>query len=167
MFVVVSSNGIPAYLSTVTGQGVVTTLHKGILGPSDVEQVESRTLWAQGPWRIGTRGHLHLHMGRNHAGDFYRVALSFSHRPGIALGGVHLHLAADSLFLLTAVGSLPGLFNGFAGVLDTNGFPSVGQPWVGIPNLGALRGLRIFGGAVTYDRQGVTGASCCWSTTLN
>lgn len=167
MFVVVSSNGIPAYLSTVTGQGVVTTLHKGIFGPSDVERVGSRTLWAQGPWRIGTRGHLHLNMGAGHAGDSFRVALSFSHRPGIALGGVHLHLAADNLFQLTAFGSIPGLFSGFAGVLDANGFPSVRQPWVGIPNLVALKGLRIFGGAVTYDRQGFTGASCCWGTTIN
>jgi len=167
MFVVVSSNGIPAYLSTVTGQGVVTTLHKGIFGPSDVERVGSRTLWAQGPWRIGTRGHLHLNMGPGHAGEFYRVALSFSHRPGIALGGVQLHLAADNLFLLTALGNRPGLFNHFVGILGANGFPSVQQPWVGIPNLAALRGLRIFGGAVTYDSKGFTGASCCWGTTLN
>jgi len=165
MVVVVTCCGIPAYLSTVTGMGVITTLHTGIFGPSDVELVGSRNLWAMGPWKVGTRCNLNLNMGRGSANDYYQVALSFSFKPGLSLGAVHLHLTPDDLFFMSARGSLPGLFNHFSGVLDVNGLPAV-RPSVDLPNLPALRGVRVYGGAVTYGKKGITAASNCWGITI-
>ena len=105
-------------------------------------------------------------MGARHVGDAYQIALSFSHRPGISLGVGHLHLAPDSLFFASARSSSAALFKHFSGVLNSAGQPSVRQPWVEIPSAARLRGLRIFGGAVTCRPSGVTGVTGCWGTTM-
>jgi len=157
----------PFHILFATGTGVITTLISGPLTPGWVEVAGSRPLWATGPWKVGSTGHLNLNMGAAHAGDFYRVALSLSHRPGIpfARAGVHLHLTPDVLFALTANGDVPGFTRGFAGRLDGGGRSPL-VPTVTIPNVPSLRGIRIFGGALTYNASGITGASNCWGISL-
>jgi len=149
----------------VSGSGVVRTLISGLLQPLDVEALGSRALWATGPWSVGRVGRLNLNPGPGFAHHSYRIALSFSHRPGLSLGRVRLHLAPDPLFYLTANGDVLGLTRGFAGILDDRG-RAVVPPQVTIPNLPWLHGLRVYGGGVTFTSGGITGATNCWGITI-
>jgi hypothetical protein len=150
---------------TVSGTGVVRTLISGWLQPLDVEALGSRSLWATGPWSVGSVGCLNLNPGQAYAHHAYRIALSFSHRPGLNLGCMRLHLAPDSLFFLTANGDVPGLTRGFSGILDGRG-RAVVSPRITIPNAPWLRGLRVYGGGLTFDGSGITGATNCWGITI-
>jgi hypothetical protein len=166
-FAVMRPGSLPAGLHDiylVTGAGSVTTLITGALRPAEIEVMGWRTLWATGPWRVGMVGRLNLNMGRLHANHGYRLALSLSHRPGVNLGRAHLHLTPDPLFYLTVNGDVPGLTRGFAGTLDARGRATI-PPEVSIPNV-PIWGLRVFGGGVTFDSHGITGATNCWGITL-
>lgn len=166
-FVVMRPGGLPVGLSDilfVTGAGSVTTLITGQLQPNEVEMMGWRTLWATGPWRIGQVGRLNLNMGPAHAHHNYRLALSFFHYPSVHLGRTHLHLTPDPLFALTGNGDVPGLTRGFAGTLDARG-RATPSPEIAIPAV-PIRGIRVFGGGVTFDSHGITGATNCWGITL-
>ncbi|MBN2195768.1 MAG: hypothetical protein JW751_23320 [Polyangiaceae bacterium] len=166
-FVVTRCGSVPAGLHDilfVTGPGSVRTLITGALRPAEVEILGWRTLWATGSWRVGTVGRLTLSMRRPYANHGYRLALSLSHCPGVDLGRARLHLTPDPLFYLTTNGDLPGLTRGFAGTLDAHGRAMV-PPEVSIPFV-PIWGLRVFGGCVTFDAHGITGATNCWGITL-
>lgn len=129
----------------------------------DVVALDDRTLWTASPWRAGGLGSLAVNFGASHAGDFYQAALSFGFAPGIPLGAPGtVHLQLDPLFLLSLAG-VPGIFSDFAGSLDSKG-RSIRMPTTFISP--ALRGLRIYAGAVAYNRTGITAVSNCWGTTL-
>lgn len=84
------------------------------------------------------------------AGKAYLAAASFGTLPGIMTPAGRIHLVPDALFYLSL--QAPALFQGFAGVLDPNGTALLG---VGIPAIPALRGLRFYLAAVSYDTGGL------------
>jgi len=59
---------------------------------------------------------------------------------------------------------VPGLTRGFAGTLDARG-RATPPPEIAIPAV-PIRGIRVFGGGVTFDSHGITGATNCWGITL-
>ena len=149
----------------VTGTGAVRTLITGVLLVHDADVLGSRPLWSTGPWSVGHVGRLSLNPGPTYAHQTYRLALSFSHQPGLNLGRAQLHLTPDALFHLTGQGDVPGLTRGFSGVLDAQG-RAVVAPEITIPNVPALRGLRVFGGGLFFQGGGITGATNCWGITI-
>ena len=108
---------------------------------------------------------LNLDFGPARAGDAYRVALSFSHMPGIPLGGPYLHLAPDTLFALTAAGDVPGFTAGFSGTLDVWG-RAMPSPSITIPRVPALQGVRVFCGAIAHSATRITAATNCYGATI-
>jgi len=83
------------------------------------------------------------------AGKAYQAAASFGTLPGIQTPAGRIHLVPDALFFLSL--RAPSLFQGFAGVLDPTGTALLG---VKIPAIPALRGLRFYLVAVSYDGGG-------------
>ena len=86
----------------------------------------------------------------NDAGFTYQAALAFSHRPGIKTAAGVIPLAPDAMFRLSVTGA--PIFRGFSGLLDSRGAAVL---HVDIPNIAALRGLRLFLAAVTVDTTGI------------
>jgi len=145
----------------------VTTLTSDcIWGSSDCELFGARKLWAMNRWVVGKTGRLNLNMGSRSSGDSYLVALANSHAPSLTIGRFTVHLTPDPLFYLTVSGAATAIFRDFVGKLDANGKPIGPQPSVAIPNVPALRGIRIFGGAISFGAHGVSGATNCWGITI-
>jgi hypothetical protein len=87
-----------------------------------VELYGSRKVSGSGDFRAGSTYRVRFSFPRS-GGSTYAAAMSFSLRPGIALGdgtGRMINLAIDPLLLLS-LGGLPGVTTGFAGVLDASG----------------------------------------------
>ena len=150
-------------LSPTGGVQALSLTSLNLFRPADGCMAQERAIWGLNTWRIGQVGQLNVNFGWPLAGDFYQVALSLSHTPGLPLGKVGtLHLTPDGLFFATVAG-VPGLFSNFAGQLSRSG---TARPTVNIPKLGALLGTRIYAGAVTFDASGITGISNCWGITI-
>lgn len=152
-----------------TPNGVVQTVMattptpNAILG--DVIALGQRRLWGDGAWRVGRAGRMVIDFGPAHAGDAYRVALSFDHKPGVRLGAAGTaHVAPDALFFLSLM-DLPGLTRDFAGVLDGDG-RAPRAPTVDVPPIAALRGLRVFAACAVLSPVGVTAVSNAWGITI-
>jgi len=158
----------PHHLATFDpASASVTTLYRSTayLPFSDAAVFQSRKVWASGGWFIGIPGVLAVNFGATRALRRYQIGLSFGHAPGIPVPGVgEIHLRPDHLF----VASLwfgPPLFNHFNGRLDSQG-RAIPAPSVAIPPDPALRGLRIYGAAVTYSASGISDISNCWGITI-
>jgi len=132
-------------------------------GPSDLEVVRSRQVWAKNTWTWGAPGHLSVNFGPLHAGATYVAALSLGHAPGIALGASHLHLNPDWLFVLSLFGG-PS-FSNFAGVLDAQGRANP-SPWVALPPPPPAA-MRIYAGAIVFSSGAVKEVSNCFGVTPN
>ena len=93
-------------------------------------------------------------------GKAYITALSMSGlMPVLKLNRRFLPITTDSLFYLTVVNVLPGVFVNFQGLLTASGTAQAG---VAIPNAVALIGVQIDGCFVTYDGSGVHALSNPW-----
>jgi len=146
--------------------GAVQTLsltNLNLFRPADGCFAQDRAVWGLDTWRVGRTGNLNINFGWPQAGDYYQVALSFSHTPGVSLGNIgELHLTPDPIFYLSVAG-VPGLFSNFAGRLSRSG---TARASVTVPGISALQGTRMFAGAITYDTTGITQVSNCWGTTI-
>ncbi|MBN2490135.1 MAG: hypothetical protein JXQ29_04735 [Planctomycetes bacterium] len=116
---------------------------------SSLELYGSQALTARGQGGPGAVIAIDLKSHRkNAAGAFYRVALSFGRRPGLQLANgewLHLHLSND-LFVVTVLNRVPGICQGFAGVLDAGG---AAQASVHLPaSFPRHLGLTVFAAAV-------------------
>jgi len=156
-----------AALSVMTPGGAVTSIGSPVAFPfvRDVVLLGDRSLWSVGKWQVGRPAMLDLDFGPAHGGEFYQVALSLGHRPGIPVNPAGVaHLAPDALLALSVVG-VPGLFVNFGGTLDPQGrAPS--RPTVNLPAVPGLRGSRVFGAAVAYTPQGARKVSNAWGIVL-
>ncbi|HHI79327.1 MAG TPA: hypothetical protein ENK02_05065 [Planctomycetes bacterium] len=81
-------------------------------------------------------------------GRLYLLAASLSTQPGIPLGSLGiLPLRADQLFSMS-LGQSNGLFNNFAGFLNSSGKAT---PSISIPNLASLRGQSFFVSGLLFN----------------
>jgi hypothetical protein len=94
------------------------------------------------------------------AGKPYQLASSLGTGP-IPLGSRQIGLTPDNLMVITTGGLLPGVFVNFAGLLDAQGNA---RAQIQIPNLPALKGVRIYNAFVTLDPAAPFGISQISST---
>ena len=157
----------PQHVLVLDLKGGLTSFHtsKGRFAPSDLAILGQRPLWATTPWNVGHLAELSVQFGPAHASEYYQVALSFGHGPGIPVPGRGtIHLTVDALFQTSFQIGSP-TFGFFAGKLDKDGKAPI-DPEVLIPDLTVLIGTRIYGGAVSYNATGITEVSNCWGVTL-
>lgn len=110
-----------------------------------IEIYASSNLNGAGSAQAGTTYALNLSFPQAPGGQFQIVGSLSGHRPGLTLpNGDIVSLVPDALFhLMLTSGSIPGLFNDFAGSLTTTGRPFGTGPTVRIPK-GLPAGLRLF-----------------------
>jgi hypothetical protein len=84
----------------------------------------------------------------SHPGKSYVAAASFSPRPGIPVDSRMIPLTPDNLFAISLV--LPQIFVKFIGVLDGGGRAT---PYMLLPKIPGLKGLRMYLAAVVIDPQ--------------
>jgi hypothetical protein len=157
----------PQHVLVLDLKGSLTSFHtsKGRFAPSDLAILGQRPLWATTPWNVGHLAELSVQFGPAHASEYYQVALSFGHGPGIPVPGRGtIHLTVDALFQTSFQIGSP-TFGFFAGKLDKDGKAPI-DPQIFIPDLTVLIGTRIYGGAVTFNATGITEVSNCWGVTL-
>jgi len=145
----------------------VTTIHatNNVIGFSDADVIGSRALWSVNTWTVGGQGRLSLDFGTRHGGQGYQLALSLATGPGIPVGSAGVvHLGLDNLFFLSLQIRAPIFFD-FGGTLDSWG-KTARPPFVQIPNAPALRGVRVYAGAIAYNTAGITAVSNIWGTTI-
>ena len=94
------------------------------------------------------------------AGKPYQLASSLGTGP-IPLGLRQIGLTPDNLMVITTGGLLPGVFVNFAGLLDAQGNA---RAQIQIPNLPALKGVRMYNAFVTLDPAAPFGISQISST---
>jgi hypothetical protein len=116
---------------------------------SDVATWGSRALTGQGSPRPGSAYPIHLGLF-SESGRAYQAACSFGTLFGIPTPAGRIPLDPDALFFLSLAN--PVAFQGFAGFLSRSG---TARLTVNLPNIGALRGLRFFAAAITYDAGGI------------
>jgi len=81
------------------------------------------------------------------AGKPFQLASSLGTGP-IQLGSRQIGLTPDDLMVITTGGLLPGIFINFSGLLNAQG---KAKAQIQIPNLPALKGVRIYNAFVTID----------------
>ena len=79
----------------------------------------------------------------------YQLGSSLGTGP-IPIGTRNLGLSPDALLVVTVFGYLPGIFSGYAGVIDAGG---KAKAKINIPSIPALVGVRIHSAFVTLDPQ--------------
>ncbi|MBN2489686.1 MAG: FG-GAP repeat protein [Planctomycetes bacterium] len=90
----------------------------------------------------------------------YQLASSFGNGP-ILIDTRPLELSPDPLLFLTILGGAPGVFPNYAGVLDAQGQAKAA---IHIPNLPALKGIRIFTAFVTLQPTAPSGVASISNT---
>jgi len=106
---------------------------------------DEHNLWGLNTPTAGASFNVSIRFAR-HPGKPYVAAASFSPRPGIPVDARVVPLTPDSLFALSV--TIPQIFVNFAGILDPNGRAT---PYVLLPNIAGLKGLRIYLAAVVVD----------------
>jgi hypothetical protein len=109
-----------------------------------VAEVMTTQLSLSGASRIGGTVTLSL---MDDPGRPYQIASSLGDGP-TWIGVRKLGLSVDGLFLLSVSGTLPGVFSGYAGVLDGKG---QAQASIRIPNHSSLLGLLVRSAFVTLQ----------------
>jgi len=125
--------------------------------PSGIEVYGSRRLVCSGTGQPGTTVKIAL---RSHkatdAGKYYAVACSLARRPGVTLSnGETLNLdVTGNLFMISALGGLPAVFQDFQGKTDAFG---AANARVNIPgNLPPNLSITVFAAGIIYDAAGVS-----------
>ncbi|MBN2490174.1 MAG: hypothetical protein JXQ29_04935 [Planctomycetes bacterium] len=96
------------------------------------------------------------------AGLGYQLGSSFGTGP-IPIDSRLLHLDLDALLVLSVGGSLPGIFENYAGALDAQGRA---KARIRIPALAALKGVRIHTAFVTVRASAPSGVANLSNTAL-
>ena len=91
----------------------------------------------------------------------YGMGSSFGNGP-IPLDTRKLGLSVDDLLLVSTSGLLPSVFANYSGILDTSGRASASLV---IPNIAALKGLKIYTAFVTLKASSPSGISSISNTT--
>jgi hypothetical protein len=133
---------------------IATAFHtsSGLMLPSDLAINRQRVIWPTRAMSPGATLYLSVNFGPEYAGDLFQVATSLRCRPGLFIGGGHIHLDVSDPLVTASLLGLDGgaVWRNFSGVLNANGSASV-VPSVVVPNIPALRGVRFFYAAVAYN----------------
>jgi hypothetical protein len=92
----------------------------------------------------------------------YQVGSSFGKGP-IPIGTRQLELDFDPLLVISVTGAAPGLFVNYAGVLDSQG---KAQAKIVLPNIAALKNLRIYNAFVTVKPSAPQGVESISPTAM-
>jgi len=98
----------------------------------------------------------------NDAGLPYQMGSSLGNGP-IPIGTRKLGLSPDALLVLSVGGLLPSVFQNYVGLLDKTG---AGKAKLDIPNIPALKGVRIYTAFVTLKASAPSGVSNVSNTFL-
>jgi len=96
------------------------------------------------------------------AGLPYQLGSSFGNGP-IPIDNRRLELSPDPLLILSVAGAAPGVFQNYAGVLDSQGRAAAK---LAIPNIPVLKGLRIYTAFVTLKASAPSSVSSISNTFL-
>ncbi len=132
------------------GQNIGTPYNGVSITKMDMAVADENHVWAIGNAVVGTPLSLSVRFAR-HPGKLYIAAASFSRQPGIPIDSRTVPLTPDNLFRLSQ--TVPALFQGFAGALDSQGRAGMN---VLIPAL-PIQGLRMFVAAVVVDPAAPSG----------
>ncbi|MBN2492526.1 MAG: hypothetical protein JXQ29_16885 [Planctomycetes bacterium] len=135
--------GSQTNLVVVQGQGAYYCIDTGTVSRVEV-YVAAAGLVGSGTGAPGTTLRFTLTAPAD-GGLPYQMGSSFGNGP-IPIDTRRLGLSVDSLLVLSVAGALPAVFQNYAGKLDAQG---VAQAALAIPNLPALKGLRIYTAYVT------------------
>jgi hypothetical protein len=146
--VAAGGNNVPAILHYDASGGLLGTLLGGTLGTlfnvcMAVE--DEHNLWGLNVPSVGGVLNLSVRFAA-HPRKPYVAAASLSPRPGIPTAGGVIPLYPDPLFRTTF--ALPQVFVDFSGFLNAKG---EAWPYVLIPKLSGLQGVRLFFAAVAID----------------
>jgi hypothetical protein len=95
-------------------------------------------------------------------GLVYQLGSSFGNGP-MNIGGLRLELSPDPLLFTSLSGTAPWIFQNYTGVLDAQGQATAA---IQIPNLPALKNLRIYSAFVTLSASAPSGIASISSTFL-
>jgi hypothetical protein len=104
------------------------------------------SITASGTGKIGS-ALSYLLSAPSEAGQPYQVGTSLGAGP-VQIGTHTLPLSIDELLKLSVGNLVPTMFVNYSGKLDTNG---AGKATLNIPNIAALKGVRIYSGFLTLD----------------
>ncbi|MBN2492691.1 MAG: hypothetical protein JXQ29_17725 [Planctomycetes bacterium] len=119
------------------------------------------TLAGSGSGAPGTNLDFALSAGAD-AGLGYQMGSSFGNGP-IPIDSRKLELSLDDLLVLSASSALPAVFQNYAGVLDASGKAAAR---LSIPNVPALKGIRIYTAFVTLKATAPSGIASISNTFL-
>lgn len=151
--VAAGGNNVPAILHYDSRGGFIATVYNGTLCNVCMVVEDEHNLWGLNAPQVGGVLNLSLKFAA-HPGKPFMAAAALSPRPGIPVDQRTLYLTPDALFRFSL--QAPWLFVNFAGVLDSTG-RATPSPYVLIPKVPSLRGLRIFLGAVVVDPAAPSG----------
>ena len=129
--------------------------------PSRVEVYVSSgaSIIGAGTGGIGTTQSLYL-LSAQEPGFPYQLGSSLGSGP-IPIGNRQLGLSADDMLVVSVGGFLPMIFDGYSGLLDYSG---KGLAKMNIPNVTALKGIKIHSAFVTLQASAPSGISTISST---
>ncbi len=151
--VAAGGNNVPAILHYDARGGFLGTVYSGTIHNVCMVVEDEHNLWGLNAPHVGGVLNLSLRFAA-HPGKSFVAAAALSPRPGIRVDQRTIYLSPDALFQLSL--QAPWMFVNFAGVLDPKGRASP-PPYVLIPKVPSLRGLRIFLGAVVLDPAAPSG----------
>jgi hypothetical protein len=151
--------GIQSNLTTMQPPHPVWSENAG--SPSRVEVYVSSgaSIIGVGTGGIGTTQTLYL-LSAQEPGFPYQLGSSLGSGP-IPIGNRQLGLTVDDMLVVSVGGFLPMIFDGYAGVLDYSG---KGTARLNIPNVAALKGIKIHSAFVTLQASAPSGVSTISST---
>ncbi|MBN2492032.1 MAG: hypothetical protein JXQ29_14390 [Planctomycetes bacterium] len=123
--------------------------------------VSAAQLILSGTGQPGTTVQLHL-LAPSDGGKPYQVGTSLGNGP-IPIGSRWLGLSPDTLLVVSLSGSLPAVFQHYTGMLDPSG---QALAKLAIPNVPALKGVRLYNAFVTLDASAPQGLSLIAPTVL-
>jgi len=147
-----------AWMSFTPANYKVQTDFEGDIRPAsnvDIGADEmSIVITGDGAGKIGTTVTLKLESASD-AGLPYQVGSSFGNGP-IPIDTRRLGLSLDTLLMVSIGAHLPTIFQNYAGLLDPTG---KGSAKLNIPNIPALRGLKIYSAFLTLKAAAPSGVS--------
>jgi len=149
--VAAGGNNVPAILHYDVTGGLLGTIFAGTLCNVCMAVEDEHNLWGLNTAQVGGILNLSIRFA-GHANKPYVAAAALSTRPGLRVDLRTIPLTPDHLFVASF--RLPHLFRGFAGRLDQRGCAAAS---VNVPQIGALRGFRLFLAAVVLDRAAPSG----------
>jgi len=152
--------GMQANFVLTNGAGTIWGTTSGSIGRVHLH-VSSASIIGSGTGKPGTAIAFALKSVAD-AGLAYQMGSSLGNGP-IPIDTRNLGLSPDALLVLSVGGLLPATFQGYAGLLDTSG---EAKAQLNIPNIPALKGVRIYTAFLTLLGTAPSGVSSISNTFL-